>query len=59
MLKSIVKVLEDMKGMKEVILERNPMNIINVVKPLHVTVISKYIRAHILARNLMKGIIVT
>ncbi|EDL38670.1 mCG23399, isoform CRA_a [Mus musculus] len=29
-LKNIVKILEDMKGMKEVILERNPMNVINV-----------------------------
>eukprot|EP00073_Rattus_norvegicus_P023764 XP_006237777.2 PREDICTED: zinc finger protein 627-like isoform X2 [Rattus norvegicus] len=38
-------------GMKDVILERNPLKILSVVKPLHNIVISKDIKAHILERN--------
>uniref|UniRef100_UPI00402B5619 zinc finger protein 878-like isoform X2 n=1 Tax=Arvicanthis niloticus TaxID=61156 RepID=UPI00402B5619 len=40
-------------GMKEVILERNHMNVINVVKPFHVAVVSNIIKPHILERNFM------
>ncbi|XP_051014177.1 zinc finger protein 844-like, partial [Acomys russatus] len=38
-------------GIKEHILERNLMNVMNVVKPLHYTVILKYIKEYILERN--------
>ncbi|KAK7796619.1 hypothetical protein U0070_019673, partial [Myodes glareolus] len=40
----------------EHILERNPINVIIVVKPLNTTIIFKYIIAHILERNLMNVI---
>jgi KRAB domain-containing zinc finger protein len=42
--------------MKEYILERNPMNVINVIKPLHITVVFKTIKEHILERNPMNVI---
>jgi hypothetical protein len=40
-------------GIKEVQLERNPMNILSVVKPLHVIVILKGMEEFILERNPM------
>ncbi|KAK7809801.1 hypothetical protein U0070_008451, partial [Myodes glareolus] len=43
---------------KKVILERNPMNVVNVVKPLHVKVIFKHMKEVILERNPMSVIIV-
>ncbi|XP_038173595.2 putative zinc finger protein 826 [Arvicola amphibius] len=47
-------------GMKETIMERNPLNILSVIKPLHVTVIfkgmNKFIlqRSHMMLFNMMK-----
>ena len=41
-------------GMKEVVLEINPLNILNMLKPLHVTVILKGMKDFILERNPMK-----
>uniref|UniRef100_UPI0014867A62 zinc finger protein 713-like n=1 Tax=Arvicanthis niloticus TaxID=61156 RepID=UPI0014867A62 len=43
-------------GMKEVILERNLMNVINVVKPFHIAVNSNIIKGYILERNPMNVI---
>ncbi|XP_052583565.1 uncharacterized protein LOC128103335 isoform X1 [Peromyscus californicus insignis] len=40
-LKNIFRVLEDMKGMKEVIMKRILLYILSVLKPLHMTVIFK------------------
>ena len=40
--------------MKEHILERNPKNAINVVKPFHATVTSKDIEEHILGEKRYK-----
>ena len=39
------------KYISEHIQERNPMNVNNVVKPLHIAVLSKYISEHIQERN--------
>ena len=50
-----VKILEYIEGMKEV-LERNPMNILSVVKPLHNTVIFKGMKEFLLERNPMNVI---
>ena len=36
------------KDKKEFILERNPMEMSNIVKPLHITVVSRYIKQHLL-----------
>ncbi|GAB1303434.1 hypothetical protein APTSU1_001868500 [Apodemus speciosus] len=44
------------KDIKEHILERNLMNVINVVKPFQITVISKDIKEHILERILINMI---
>jgi hypothetical protein len=38
--------------MKEHILERNPMNVINVVKPFYIPAIFECMKEHILERNL-------
>jgi hypothetical protein len=43
-------------GIKEVLPERNPMNILNVVKPLHVTLVFKGMKEFILERNLINVI---
>uniref|UniRef100_UPI0020224F42 zinc finger protein 844-like n=1 Tax=Myodes glareolus TaxID=447135 RepID=UPI0020224F42 len=43
-------------GMKETIMERNPLNILNVLKPLHVIVIFKGIKKFKLERNPMNVI---
>ena len=45
-----------MEGMKEVILEKNPLKILNVVKPLQIKVMSMYIKEYILERNHMNVI---
>nr|XP_042121104.1 putative zinc finger protein 826 [Peromyscus maniculatus bairdii] len=43
-------------GMKEVILKRNPLNILNVVKPLHITITIKSMKEFLLERNPMNVI---
>ena len=55
-LKNIFKILKYMEGIKEVLPERNPMNILNVVKPLHVTLVFKGMKEFILERNLINVI---
>lgn len=41
-------------GIKEVLLERSPLNILSVVKPLHITDILKGVKEFIPERNPMK-----
>lgn len=50
-LKDIVQDLEEMEGMKEIILKRNPVNAINVEKSFHNGVISTFREEYILERN--------
>ena len=38
-------------GIMEVFLERNPMNVLNVVKPFHITVVFNTIKEFMLERN--------
>ena len=40
-MKNIVKVPEDMEGMKEFLLERIPMKAFSAVKPLFITIVSE------------------
>ena len=51
-MKNIVKVLEDMKGMKEFIQERNPTTLKTVVRPLVLIKHFLYIRDFTLETNL-------
>lgn len=53
-LKNTFKVLEDVKGMKEVILKSNHLSFFSVGKPLHFRVIRKDKKEFILERNFMK-----
>ena len=55
-LKNIVKVLEDSEGMKEVRVQRNPLNILKVENPLlyMLTVMLKGMDRFIHKRNLME-----
>ncbi|XP_038168553.1 zinc finger protein 564-like isoform X1 [Arvicola amphibius] len=50
-LRNTVKVLKNMEGMKEVILGRNLLYILNLLKPLHMTVIFKCMKEHMVVRN--------
>ncbi|NP_001395122.1 uncharacterized protein LOC628147 isoform 5 [Mus musculus] len=52
-LKTIFKLLEVMEGMKEVVLQSNPLTLFNVVKPLHMRVVDKGIKLNIMERNTM------
>ena len=38
-------------GMNEVVLQCNPLNLFNVVKPLHIIVLDKGMKEHIMGRK--------
>uniref|UniRef100_A0A9L6KE12 Zinc finger protein 977 n=1 Tax=Mus musculus TaxID=10090 RepID=A0A9L6KE12_MOUSE len=54
-LKNILKMIEEMEGMKELLLERNPMNMHNGINPSNVSVIFKSLKETKLETDTLKS----